>query len=266
MHRNKKQSNNLNLAAIFIGIVVFFVFLSFLFKLFFLIQQSHFDGKHSFNLEVLEDNNKSIIAFSPQDKSISILKIQNSQKINDLKTYLEVPIDGELVLKNQDFNYNQISQSLFKASFSLNKDLENLTIIDTLRLALLARSVSPNSLHQRSILQSNSQVQNANIIQLSFGDPTIKEENKSIEIINATDTFGLGLRLATLISNISGNVILVNSKGLQKNSRIIYYGDQSYTVKRLSTYLNLPVSKSKNRGVADVIIIIGVDSLKDLKF
>ena len=266
MHRKKKQSNSLNLAGIFIGIVILIIFLSFLFKLVSLMQQSHFDSKHTYNLEVIKDNKKSIISFSPQNKSISILHIQDSQKINDLKTYIGVLVDGELILKNQDFNYNKLFQSLLKTSFSFDAKFRNLTVIDTLRLAVFAKSISSGSLFERTISQENSQPENTSIIQFSFGDPTIKEENKSIEIINATDTFGLGTRLATLISNMSGNVILVNSKELQKKSQILYYGEKSYTVKRLGTYLNFPIFKSQNREVADVTIIIGEDSLKDLKF
>lgn len=266
MHRKKKQSNSLNLAGIFIGIVILIIVLSFLFKLVFLIQQSHFDSSHTYNLEVIEANKKSIISFSPQNESISILHIQDSQKISDLKIYLGVPVDGELISKNQDFNYSKLFQSLLKTSFSFDAEFRNLTVIDTLRLAIFAKSIPSGSLFERTISKDNSQSENTSIIQFSFKDPTIKEENKSIEIINATDTFGLGTRLATLISNMSGNVILVNSKELQKKSKILYSGEKNYTVKRLSTYLNFPIFKSQNRGVADITIIIGEDSLENLKF
>ncbi len=41
---------------------------------------------------------------------------------------------------------------------------------------------------------------------------------------------------------------------------------KNYTLKKFSSFLNMPIEKSDTKGVADMTIIIGTDSLKDLRF
>jgi predicted RecB family nuclease len=52
----------------------------------------------------------------------------------------------------------------------------------------------------------------------------------------------------------------------QNVSKIIYYGQESYTVKKLSAYLGFTAQESDKKGIADVIIIIGKDKIGKLNF
>jgi hypothetical protein len=149
----------------------------------------------------------------------------------------------------------------------LGNEVENLTFIDLIKLSVFSKSVPLSSIFERELSGELSESQKATVMSLTFTDPQIYKENLSIEIVNATDEPGLGTRLATLITNIGGNVVLVTSSDkTRKKSTIVYYKENSYTVQSLSSYLDYKMEESMKREVADVIITIGTDSLDNLKF
>jgi len=77
----------------------------------------------------------------------------------------------------------------------------------------------------------------------------------------------LGTRVATLITNIGGSVVLISTSGqTAQKSNITYYGNKSYTVKKISSYLGIPALQTSVKGVADVIITIGKDKVEDSNF
>jgi hypothetical protein len=265
MSKKSGRSNNMQLAGIFVLGVVGLIILSSIFKVIFLIKDSRFDGVHKFNVQFNSSKVTNIVSFSPQAKSISILSVSNTSTKNFAKQY-EILVDGRITSKN-DLREKNISSILLKSILPFGNKVENLTIIDLVRLTLFTRSVSQNSIFERGFIDSYNEAQKSNVISLSFTDPHIYQENQSIEVVNATSTFGLGTRLALLISNLGGNVILVTSEKKEAdNSKIIYFGEKTYTVKRLGEYLNFPMEKTEKKGIADVIIIIGKDKLNKLKF
>lgn len=256
MNRKKKvEKNNLKLAVVFVSLFLLFVFISLSFKIYYLVRNSSFDGKHSFNVEFKDKNSLYFASFSPQEKSIYII----SSSFADIP---KIPIDG--VVKTAKFESRKITSILAKSA--LVGGLENLTVIDVLRLAFFSKTVPPHFLFEGKITQANTLSQNQKDIYLFFKDPTIISEKKSIEIINATETSGLGNRLANYISNIGGNVILVKSDDLQNKSKIIYQGSEGYTVRRINKFLNLPTENSGKNEVADVIIVIAKDLANSSKF
>lgn len=110
-------------------------------------------------------------------------------------------------------------------------------------------------------------MQRSTIISLTFTDPAIYGENQTIQIINASNISGVGGGLASLITNLGGNPILVTTAGSAQNtSKIIYYQTETYTVKRLSSYLGFSVEESDKKEISNVIIIIGTDKIKTLNF
>ena len=198
---------------------------------------------------------------------MSILKIDRNIDEDNLSQALLVPIDGLIKVQNNNPNGKTISSVLLGSILPFQNSLKNLTVIDALRLFLFSRSVSKSSVYERELSQNFNEREKSTIITLSFTDPTIYKENKSIEIKNATSVSGLGTRLATLITNIGGNVILVsNSEKYDNKSRIIYSGEDSYTVNKLSRFLGFPKQKADIKGISDVIIIIGADKIKSLNF
>lgn len=261
-HKNKKKSNK-NLVIGFIGLVFFIVLISFIFKVFWIVKESQYDGSNKFNLAVYDSRGTGVISFSPKEKSISILRLD--KKYNNPATDLQIPIDGYKTVISKEFNYSNISSSLFTSVFSA-QSRKGMTFLDLFRLALFSRTVSSNSIYERKLLKQHSQTEKSAILSLTFKDPSILTEGKSIEVVNATEIAGLGSRLASLVTNMGGNVVLVSTSEDKKNSKIIYFEKDGYTVKKFADYLGYPTEKGKSRGLADVIIIIGQDSLNKLKF
>lgn len=248
-HRRKKEAkNSLSLAALFLVVFVFFIFVSVCFKTFYLVKDSKFDGTNSYNVEFVGPDSSSYVSFSPREKSISILKVEKGAQVF-------APIDGKI---STSLNSKNLSSTLLKQLISpLSHD--NLTIIDLVRLAFFAKTVPQASIEERSFTnQSDSRA--------TFKDPLIEYEAKSIEIVNTTGVSGLGNKLAAFISNMGGNVILVKTEEKEQGSKIVYYGKKSYTLNRINNFLNYKVVPSIKREVADVIIIIGKDGIKKLDF
>ena len=265
MPKKNGRDGNMRLAGLFVLLVIGLIVLSSIFKIVFLVKDSRFDGVHKFNIEFVGKNTISLVSFSPQGKSISILKVRKNGNDTLSKTY-GIIIDGEIILKN-DLSNKNISTTLIKSVFPFGNSIKDLTIIDLTRLFFFSRTVSQNSIYERELLKQYNKAQQSTIVSLSFMDPQIYQENQSIEIVNATDVYGLGGRLATLINNLGGNVILVTSEKKEiETSKISYSKEKTYTVKRLGEYLGFPLEEMDKKGIADVIIIIGKDKAKNNKF
>jgi hypothetical protein len=259
-----KNGKNLRLAGLFVMIVLGLIVVSVLFKLFLILRMSKFDGTHNFIVSFVENNKTQVVSFSPQNRTLSILDVDPKYKNSDLTKSLEIPIDGTVVSQNPD---KSISSTLLESAFSLGQSLKKLTVLDAFRLFLFYKSVPQNNIYERQLSFVLNDEQKSTVITLSLTDTAIYQENQTIQVINASDVQGLGSRVAEFITNIGGNVVLVStSDETMRSSVIAYNGNESYTVKRLSNYLGIPSKNSDQRGVADVIIMIGTDKVNSSNF
>jgi hypothetical protein len=266
MSKNNKSSN-LKLAALFILLVFGLIILSLFIKVIFVFRDSKFDGSHNFIIEFQNQKQTKLVSFSPQGKTISIVDVHLTLDKRRLSKTLDVPIDAVIKLNNDMLQSGNISTILLKSLSLFSKNTEGLTTLDVLRLSLFAKSVSSNSIYEKDLSANLTDAQKSTVLSLSFSDPAIFSEGQSIQIINASESYGLGARLANLITNIGGNPVLVTTADKpSKESKIIYYQDESYTVKKLSNYLDFPVERSGKRNITDVIIIIGQDKINNLNF
>ena len=266
MQRQKTEAKNIKLAGLFVFLVGGLVIMSLMVKLFFTIADSHFDGTHKFNVVFASSKNINVVSFSPSNNSLSILKIYGTTKPEDISKELRVPIDG-IINSKEPTSDRSIASTVFKAIFPLGNSYQKMTIVDLIRIFLFSRSVSENSIYIRELLPGLNSVQKSTLINLSFTDPSIYQENQSIEIINSTDISGLGARLAEVITNMGGDVILVSgASDVENKSKIVYDGNTTYTIRKLSGFLQIPLEKSDKKGIADVIIIIGKDSVGKINF
>lgn len=266
MPTKSKKANNMKIAGLFVALVIGLIIISLFFKTLFLIKNSKFDGNHKFNIALSTKNGISVISFSPSNKSITTLLIREEVGKNNLAKSLGIPIDGQ-VFSNDNLTKNNLSFLLLKSVLFLGSSSKDLTIIDLIRLSLFSRTVSETSIYEKEFSNKFNDAQKSTIISLAFTDPNIYEENQIIEVVNATNIYGLGGNLANLVSNIGGNVVLVSSADKRETtSKIIYSGKLSYTAQRLSSYLNYPLEKKDKKNIFDVIIIIGEDKLKENKF
>lgn len=266
MPKKYKKKGNMKLAGLFLLLVSGLVIFSVFFKIIFLIRDSKFDGSHKFNIEFIAKEKVSIVSFAPLNKSLTVLLVKDEADKDNLSKSLGIPIDGKVVVKD-NLTKNNIPLVLLKSVLPVGNLSKGLTSIDLIRLALFSRTVPDTSIYEKEISNKFNDAQKSTIISLSFLDPTIYEENQTIEIINSADVYGLGNRLATLISHMGGNVVLVSSGDKkEKTSKIVYSGEITYTVKKLSSYLNLVLEKADKKSIADVIIIIGTDKIDQNRF
>jgi len=262
--RKKQKSGNLKYAFYFILLIVFFGGLSLSFKLGVILKNSSFDGNHRYNLEFREGDNLSIASFSPETNSISIVNVQG--KIGEsISKSLEVPIDG--VVNGSSINSSNVFfkiAGIFPQTFNTKSKP---TFIDIIRIMMFARSIPKDSITQDTVNISSDDLSKQQLLSPLFLDQSISDEKKTIEIINSTETPGLGARLAILLNNIGANIILVvTSDKPQKESQIVYYNQGSYTVDRISSILGFKKTENNGSSIADVIIIIGEDQVNTTKF
>lgn len=260
MSNRKKAKGNLNFAYAFFLFVAGLIVLSLFFRGIIFIKDSKFDGASHFTLEAYNVVTKKIqlISFSPRNSTIGILTLEGL----DPKT-LDIPVDATINFKNT-FNRGNLSASLFK-TISDFKDEKQINFIDSLRLFIFAKTVKDTSISEKSLDSQTDTVDVNSIISSLFIDSQISDEKLNIQVINSTNVFGLGNRLANYISNMGGNVILVSTGDEKKESEIEFVKD-SYTVQKLSSILGFKTVRTQKKSLPDIIIIIGDDSLKNLKF
>lgn len=262
MRKKKTTQSNLGIAAGFSFIVLGLIFFSFILRVLILLGESKFDGVNSFTVLVNQKNEKQVVNFSPKNQSISILNVKDREGQN-LGTSLEIPIDGSF-FSEEKINGKNLSSALSRNIFNF-KNQKELNFMDFLRVFLFTNTVKQNAITEATISKDSDIQEFLRIISSFFVDPVILEEKQNIEVINATDVSGLGNRLANLITNMGGNVILVSTGDKAERSEVLYI-KKTYTAERLAKVLRFKLTQTKKKSIPDVIIIIGKDALENLKF
>lgn len=264
MKRKKKKAegHTLRLAITFFVLVGLLVLGSLVVKLATVVEKSSFDGVHRFTVEFKEKQSSEVVSFAPDTRSISILKIQDVSPTLSVGKFLGIPIDAKVKNSRQEKN---VASNLASLLFSYGKVETTLTPIDILRLWIFSREVPSSSVATKEI---SSSLDGASIDKISssrFVDYTLSQENISIQIVNGTGVSGLGNRLARLITNMGGNVVSVEtSDGLIKQSKITYQRKKTYTLEKLIKVLGFPSSFAEEKGIADVVLTVGEDSVLTL--
>jgi hypothetical protein len=178
---------------------------------------------------------------------------------------LAVPIDG--FIASEFLNLDQAVRPLFmNATLNYNSLKTDLTIIDIFRIAMLTRAIPENSITVKKV-RVTAGLEADKIVGRLATDDLIEKDHQTIRIINGTDVFGLGNRLARLITNMGGNVIIVGTSDSPKKSSIISYIDKkTYTVERLQKVLGYKAVKEEDSEISDITIVIGDDKANSSPF
>lgn len=257
----KKQKEsvliNTKIAVVFFVFLAFFIGVSLIFKVVLIVRAGQFDESKRFNITISNNKDTDVMSFSPA-KKIAVFKLNKSIKNEDAGGFLGIPIDGFIISNSLDLSQNP--NALFLKTIYNYKSLRtNLTIIDILKLAFFTGKIPERSVNTQDI--SNLEKGNVDkIVSRLSADELIQKDNQTIQIINGTSTEGLGARLARLITNMGGNVIIVaTSDRAQKKSAISYIDQKTYTVERLSKVLGYEAVKAGGNAISDVTIMIGED-------
>lgn len=254
------KKNNTKIAVFFVIFVCLVILTSFILKATYVVQQSRFDGDSRFTISISNNKKLQILSFSPNTNSISIIKLAGEIENLNIRQLLAIPIDGFVQADFLDINKGAaaLMSSIF---WDFGNVKTNLTIIDILRLTLFFSTVSSKNVITLDISTSLTTVDIDKIIGEFLSDEKIEKEDLSIEIINATSVTGLGARLARLITNTGGKVVQVSSENVSRQkSMILYNGDITYTVKKLSKVLGFKLVQMNRQSIGDITIIIGEDS------
>lgn len=244
--------------------VVFFVFLAFVVgisltgKLIALIGASQFDDSRRFTLSITNGKSTEIMSFSPATKDVVIFKFDSDIKGADAGRLLKIPVDGEISQNFLDLDTN-VDKLFINTILNYGKIKTNLTVIDLIRLAVLAKTTPESAVSIKRVGDPEGLDLNSLVGHL-VSDLRVEKDNQTIKIINGAGVSGLGNRLARLITNMGGNVIIVaTSDSPVSKSFISYIDNKTYTVERLEKILGYKAIKGVDNTVSDITITIGED-------
>jgi hypothetical protein len=266
----KKQKeavfSNTKIAVIFFVFLAFIAAVSIIFKVIAVIRVSRFDSSRRFNLSVTNGKNVEVISLSPVSKNIVIFKLNDGVRLAEAGRFLEIPIDG--FITHDSLALNKGLNALFLSAIYNYKKLDtNITIIDLLRVAILTKTIPDSGIDIRTIGSDTSGSELDKIVSRLVNDSLIEKDNQTIQIINGTGVSGFGNRLARLVTNMGGDVIIVaTSEILNDRSTISYIGKKNYTVEKLQKVLGYEVKKELGNAISDITITMGKDRVNSAPF
>ncbi len=263
----KTKKNNFNIGVVFFALFFSLVFMSLLIKFIVIYKNSTFDGLHRKTVAFYQGEGIKVLSFSPQNKSISLLNVKENIKPEDISSYLRIPVETVIVDKSLDIRKTNIFLNLLGVLLKHKNKSSELTFIDIIRLMLFTRSVPSESIYEKDLVEGSDIARKDYVSSTLFADTAISNDKKRVEIINATEISGFGNRMADALSNLGADVVLViTSEKVEDRSRIYYYGEKTYTISRLSSMFRYPTELAREKSLADVIIILGRDSISTDKF
>lgn len=265
----KEGIKSLRKAILFLVIVFVLVFISILLKVYYLVKDSKYNGKNRFTISVESTKNTAyVLSFSPQDNTASEIIIQGERGKRSPGRIIGIAIDGQIKIDNDNILQNETIDGVlyYTLSHPLTKKT-GLTYFDILRLFIFSKTLPIYKYTEEKVNTADDELMLDKIAQRLTVDQRILEERKSIEIINGTGIEGLGKRLERVLKNSGANIIVVTSdQRVQKYSKIINYGDDSYTFNKFKQLLGYVGEQRNERALADIKIIIGEDGLRDEAF
>lgn len=256
---------NTKIAIVFFALLAFFVGLSLIFKIVLVVRAGQFDDSRRFNLTVLDNKTLKALSLSGASNSIAVFNLDRSIGADFAGKFLKIPIDG--FIYSPFLLPEKIDSLFFKALFNYREFKTNLTIIDLIKLLVFSKTISSNAVVVQDIQKDINSLELDRIVGRQAADELIEKDNQTIQIINGTDIAGLGNRLARLVTNMGGDVIIVATEDRPRKLSIITYNDQkTYTVTRLGKVLGYPAVRKENSSISDITIIIGEDKVSSAPF
>lgn len=264
-----QSSKSLKTLYLYSFVVFLLILISLIVRGVILFEQNIFDPAHHFILAVQQKGTvKEIMSFNPQIPAVSVLNVNDKNiPYQMLAKEYGVPSDGYIQL-DDSMPLTTDPTALMWSSFMHAATLDtNLTVFDSVRLFLMSKNVATNNEINTDITLKNQSTTNTNEITQALTDPDIASESISIQIINATNVTGMGLRLGRVLTNIGANVVDVSSaKDIQNKTTIAYFGDPSFTLTYLQKLLHVTPTKLTKQPIANIIITIGNDTRNTTAF
>jgi len=255
MKRKKtSEGKSISLAFTFCLIIFVILFLYFGWKVIKVLSLSHFDSKHAYILEVDSPTQKEAITFLPDARVINILHVENMTSGSSLSAFLSVPIDA--AVQSQE---TSLPELLKKQIFTLGKG--GLPLVDAIKLWIYTHSIQQGNITNYALIAPSSQETLDVTVPKVFTDRVFYQEAATIAVINASGISGIGNKFAKYLTNIGGNVIMVNTgDSVQDATMLEYIGDDTYSVQKLERILQIRAKKlDKKNTLADITVTVGKD-------
>lgn len=255
MRRKKNPRNSALPAIIFFALIIGVILFSFVFKAFLIVRESKFERGDRFTVFVTNNRESKLISFAREDHSVSVIKIKGVVGDSPYR-FFEIPIDE--VVEDKDLDLKK-TVSQITSDIIFKKGGRNLNLIDLLKMFIFSKTVSPQNTKVEEISPDFDQSSLDKMLRLLFKESRVAKEGSTIEVVNGTQEQGVGERHARLITNISGNVVLVSTGEKSRKSGVYYKNEKNYTLERLSDVLRFTVKKGKVSKIADITLVIGED-------
>jgi len=263
--KREQENHNAKIAVVFFVFLAFIIGLSLVAKVIGVIANGKFDSSRRFNLIITNHKDTEVVSFS-SSKNIAIFKLNKNIKPLKAGQFLEVPIDGYIEYDDLDLN-QKINTIFLNSTLDYFKLKTNLTTIDLLKLFFSTAGIAGADVTMKTVDYQMESAEVDRILSRLVADELIEKDNQTIQVVNGTDITGLGNRLARLITNMGGDVIIVaTSDSPKKKSVISYMNNKTYTVERLEKVLGYPAVKEGNNAISDISIIIGEDKVSASPF
>lgn len=253
----KEKIKSISLAFYFGLLILLIIVISVSFKTIDVIRKSTFDSNNRFTVAVLSKKNVDLISVSPRNGKQTNIRIKDVTAFESIENF-SFPVD-EYVKTDSEFSPK--SKLIFlKMLFSKRSLDSSLNILDLFKLSIYSFGVD-NSNFSYEEVKSDDFNNLSSISSKEFTDDTISTDKVSIQVTNATELGGFGNKIARMITNLGGNVVLVNSSKEPQEKSVIYYKKDSYTVKKISSILNIGTEKKDSGSISDVVIVLGRDKI-----
>lgn len=232
----------------------------------------NWDGQFNISVAV-KGKSISLINLNPSQKKVTVIAIPDSTYVDvpggfgkwqmrsvydlgresllerTLTSFLGIPIDGFIQLKGEPEDYvDWIRQNPLNPFLSLQNIESDLTPLELLQFNLKLFQVrydkiNPINLESSLVLDK---VALADQTEVLIGDPvrldsvlapladeTVKTEQKTVAVFNATERPLIAQKAARIITNLGGNVIQISNASFKIDKTRIW-GEQSQTLKRLT--------------------------------
>ncbi|MEX2007674.1 MAG: LytR C-terminal domain-containing protein [Candidatus Levyibacteriota bacterium] len=257
--RIKVKKDNLKVGIIFSVVIALLIGFSLIGKLASVLEQGKYDDNYPMSLKVEGKYGVQFLSIFPKEHEISVLNVSGGREVSEslaIAPEAEV-IAGALSVEPSD------TSSFFHAILRNEEVKTNLTAVDKFRLYLLSKSIAGEDVTVEDVSVSGEAADK--IISSLFSDSGITSEGLRVEVVNATGVYGIGNKVARIISNIGTDVVFVSTADNTEEECVIYYqDDKTYTVKRLARTLGFRTVKNAKRTISDITVVIGENGLKSI--
>ncbi len=252
MKRNPAHYGSAYHLALFVSSLIALVILvALVIKVFLLFQQSSFDGRHQYIVEVQEPQQTRFFVLNPDSQSANTLLVEGIFPSSPMLA-LGVPIDATMVSSSDIASFSDLGNALLLRKNELHAST---TIVDAVNIFIFLHTLTKTTTqHTLSADQQDT------LFSHIFVDASVYKEGESVAIVNGTDVAGVGNKIARLFAHIGANVVSVTTADVPTpTSSVEYVGNSSYTASRLSRILHLPLVHLSRTAISDITVVLGRD-------